>query len=223
MCARFTLMLPWAEVVRILGGRAGVHGKPSWNVAPTHQIAIIESMGSDRHLVSARWGLSVPWSTKPMINARSETAAQKPTFRKALQERRCLIPTTGFYEWRAEGGRKKPYLFRRPDGAPFAFAGIVDFYKTEGGVAAACAILTTSASGFMRQFHERMPVILDESAWDAWLDRSQTDAAAATELLKPAPEDLLIAVPVSPRVNNPRVNDPDCAEPVGEAIRPKVG
>jgi putative SOS response-associated peptidase YedK len=215
-------MLPWAEVVRLLGGRAGVHGKPSWNVAPTHQVAIIEGGGSDRHLVSARWGLRVPWTTKPMINARSETAAQKPTFRKALEERRCLIPTTGFYEWRSEGGRKRPYLFRRQDGAPFAFAGIVDFYKTEGGVAAACAILTTSASAFMRQFHDRMPVILDESAWDFWLDRSLTDAAAVIHLLRPAPDDLLVAIPVSPRVNSPRNDDPSCVEPEGEGIRPNV-
>src|SRR5882672_4254356 len=180
MCARFTLMLPWAEVVRLLGGRAGVHGKPSWNIAPTHQVAIIENHGSERQLVSARWGLSVPWSTKPMINARSETAAEKPTFRKALLERRCLIPTTGFYEWRTAGDHKQPYLFRRADGAPFVFAGIVDFYKAEGGVAPACAILTTSASPFMRTFHERMPVILEESVWDLWLDRSVTDAAALT-------------------------------------------
>jgi putative SOS response-associated peptidase YedK len=218
MCARFTLMMPWSEVVRFLGGITAVEGKPSWNIAPTQQIAIIEEAEDDRHLVSARWGLSVPWSTKPLINARSETAAQKPTFRKALQERRCLVPTTGFYEWRSEGGRKKPYLFRRQDAAPFVFAGIVDFYPTEEGVAPACAILTTSASTFMRQFHDRMPVILGESAWDSWLDRSLTDAGAITDLLQPAPKGLLVAVPVSPRVNNPRNNDPSCIEPVGEGI-----
>ena len=173
-----------------------------------------------RHLTGARWGLSVPWSTKPMINARAETAAQKPTFRKALQERRCLIPTTGFYEWRTEGGRKQPYLFQRADGAPFVFAGILDFYATDGGSAQACAILTTSASAFMSQFHTRMPVILDESTWDRWLDRSVTDPAAIADVLVPASEDLLVAVPVSPRVNNPRVNDPECVVPVGPVVRP---
>jgi len=224
VCARFTLMLPWAEVVRLLGVRAGVQGKPSWNVAPTHQVAIVENGDSGMHLVSARWGLSVPWSTKPMINARSETAAQKPTFRKALQERRCLIPTTGFFEWRSEAGAKRPYLFRRPDGAPFVFAGIVGFHETDGRVAAAaCAILTTSASAFMRPFHDRMPVILEEAAWERWLDRSSTDATAVTGLLQPGPEDLLVALPVSPRVNNPRNNDPSCVEPAGEEIRPSGG
>jgi putative SOS response-associated peptidase YedK len=154
MCARFTLMMPWAEVVRLLGGniRASVQGKASWNVAPTQLVAIVEDTGSERHLIGARWGLSVPWSAKPMINARSETAADKPTFRTALQERRGLIPTTGFYEWQSESDRKHPYLFRRQNGEPFMFAGIVDFYKTEGGVAPACAILTTSASPFVRQF-----------------------------------------------------------------------
>lgn len=216
MCARFTLMMPWSEVVRILGGITAVKGKPSWNIAPTQQIAIIEETEDDRHLVGARWGLSVPWSTKPLINARAETAAQKPTFRKALQERRCLVPTTGFYEWRSEGGRKKPYFFRRPDEAPFVFAGILDFYKAEEGVAPACAILTTSASEFMRPFHDRMPVILGEASWDSWLDRSLTEVGGFADLLVPAPDDLLIAVPVSSRVNNPRNDDPSCVEPVGE-------
>jgi putative SOS response-associated peptidase YedK len=214
-------MMPWADVVRLLGGdvRAQIHGKASWNIAPTQQIAMIEESGTGRHLTSARWGLAVPWTTKPMINARSETAATKPTFRKALQERRCLIPTTGFYEWQTEGDRKQPFLFRREDGAPFVFAGISDFFATKGGVAPACAVLTTSASAFMRPFHERMPVILPQSAWDRWLDRTVTDPAVVADLLAPAPDDYLIAVPVSARVNNPRNNDPECAVAIGPAIR----
>lgn len=214
-------MLPWADLVRLLGGdvRAQVHGKPSWNVAPTQQVAIIEESGTGRHLTSARWGLAVPWSTKPMINARSETAAAKPTFRKALQERRCLIPTTGFYEWRTVDDRKFPHLFCREDGAPFAFGGISDFYDTKGGVAQACAVLTTSASSFMRQFHERMPVIVPRSAWDLWLDRTVTDPAAVADLLKPAPDGFLVAVPVSDRVNNPRNNDAECVAACGPPIR----
>jgi len=221
VCARFTLMMPWADVVRLLRGdiRAAVQGKPSWNIAPTHQVAIIEDGPTGRHLTGARWGLAVPWSTKPMINARSETAAAKPTFRKALQERRCLVPTTGFYEWRTDGDRKQPYLFHREDGAPFAFAGITDFYNTKGGVAPACAILTTGSSSFMRQFHERMPVIVPRSGWDRWLDRTVTDPAAVTDLLEPAPDDFLIAVPVSPRVNNPGNNDAECVAAIGPTIR----
>jgi putative SOS response-associated peptidase YedK len=194
-------------------------GKPSWNIAPTQQVAIIEDSNTGRHLVGARWGLAVPWTTKPMINARSETAAANPTFRKALQERRCLIPTTGFYEWRADVDKKQPFLFRREDGAPFAFAGISDFYDTKGGVAEACAVLTTSSSTFMRQFHERMPVIVAQTEWDRWLDRTVTDPAAVTDLLEPTPDDFLVAVPVSTRVNNPQNNDPECVVPAGPAIR----
>ena len=208
-------------MVRLLGGdvRAQVHGKASWNVAPTQQIAMIEESGTGRHLTSARWGLAVPWTTKSMINARSETAATKPTFRKALQERRCLIPTTGFYEWQAEDERKQPFLFCREDGAPFALAGISDFYETKGGVAQACAILTTSASTFMRQFHERMPVIVPQAAWDVWLDRSMTDPAVLADLFEPTPDGFLIAVPVSARVNSPRNNDAACAAAIGPPIR----
>jgi putative SOS response-associated peptidase YedK len=214
-------MMPWADVVRLLGGnvRASVQGKPNWNIAPTQQIAIIEDSGTGRHLVSARWGLAVPWSTKPMINARSETAATKPTFRKALQERRCLVPTTGFYEWKSDGDRKQPFLFRREDGAPFAVAGITDFYDTKGGVAPACAILTTSASSFMRQFHERMPVIVPRSGWDRWLDRTVTDPAAVADLLVTAADGVLVALPVSPRVNSPWNNGPECVDAAGEIVR----
>jgi putative SOS response-associated peptidase YedK len=222
MCARFTLAMPWRDLVRILGARAAVEGRPSWNVAPTHVVAVVEGSPDGRRLIGARWGLVAPWSSKPLINARSETAAQKPTFRKALKESRCLIPTTGFYEWKTEGGRKRPYLFRRADEAPFVFAGIQDVYQADAGPAPACAILTTGASVFVQQFHTRMPVILDESAWDLWLDRSVTDPAAVIDVLRPAPEGLLLAVPVSPRVNNPRNNDPDCVTPAGTPILPVV-
>lgn len=221
MCARFTLMHPWADVVRLLGGniRAAVHGKASWNVAPTHQVAIIEDSKGGRHLTAARWGLTVPWSTKPLINARAETAASKPAFRAALERRRCLIPTTGFYEWRDEGGRKQPYLFHREDGAPFVFAGIVDFCSVAGGVAPACAILTTGGSAFKRRFHERMPVIVSESEWNRWLDREVSDPAVIGDLLAPALDGFIVAVPVSPRVNSPRNNDAECAVAVGAVVR----
>ena len=100
MCARFTIGLPWSKLAELLGVRAGVHGKASWNVAPTQLVPVIEDTLPGRHITAARWGLEVPWTNAPMINARSETAAAKPTFRKALQERRCLMPATGFYEWR---------------------------------------------------------------------------------------------------------------------------
>jgi putative SOS response-associated peptidase YedK len=223
MCARFTLMMPWRDLVRLLGAGASVDGSPSWNVAPTHVVPAVQESEAGRRLLGARWGLVAPWSSKPLINARAETAAEKPVFRTALRERRCLIPTTGFYEWRTEDGRKRPYLFRRADGAPFVFAGILDSCPTEEGPSPAFAILTTGASAFVRQFHERMPVILDASAWDSWLDRSVTDPAAVSHLLRPAPSDLLVAVPVSPRVNNPRNNDAACAAPTGPPVVPSLG
>lgn len=220
MCARFTQMLPWADLARLLGARAGVHGQPSWNIAPTQQVAVMRGTARERHMMGARWGFSVPWSSTPVINARAETAGQKPTFRGALRERRCLIPTTGFYEWRLEAGQKRPYLFRRADGEPFVFAGLTDFYKEGPGFAEACVILTTPASAFVGRFHDRMPAILDRSTWDLWLEASVTDLDAVTAMLRPAEEHLLVAVPVSPRVNNSRVNDARCVEPVGDVMRP---
>jgi putative SOS response-associated peptidase YedK len=154
-----------------------------------------------------------------MINARSETAATKPTFRRALEGSRFLIPTNELYECSLEGEPKRPFLFRRDDHAPFALAGISEFFKCEGRVAQACAVLTTSASRFMERLHTRMPVILPPAAWESWLDRSITDAAVVAEWLRPAPADELVAVRVSQRVNSQRNNWAECVEAVGAIVR----
>ena len=196
MCARFTVGLPWVKLAELFGVRACVFGKASWNVAPTQLVPVIEDTKPGRQLTGARWGLEVPWTTAPMINACSETAATKPTFRRALESRRCLMPATGFYVWREVDGGRQPYLFCRPNGDPFAFGGIVDFYKVAGGVAPSCAVLTTSASTFVRPYHESMPVVIDESDWDRWLDRTVTDPEAVADLMRPAPEDCFDALPV---------------------------
>lgn len=220
MCARFTLMMPWKDLVRLLGAISAEKGEASWNVAPTDLVAIVEDDVAGRRIVGAKWGLTVPWSPKPLINARAETAAEKAVFKKALRESRCLIPTTGFYEWRQEGSKKQPFLFRRPDGAPYALAGLIKTRKTEEGEVTECTILTTDASKFVSRFHNRMPVIVEKKDWDRWLDRSVTEAEGVADILRPAPEDFLEAVPVSPRVNNPRNDDPGLVEPAGPAVVP---
>jgi putative SOS response-associated peptidase YedK len=113
-----------------------------------------------------------------MINARSDTAATKPTFRKSFRERRCLILADGFYEWKREGSRKQPYYIKLRDGEPFAFAGLWDrWHPPEGDPRETCTILTTSANDLVHQLHDRMPVILPRTAYSAWLDRTMREAS----------------------------------------------
>jgi putative SOS response-associated peptidase YedK len=148
-----------------------------------------------------------------MINARSETVATKPSFRSAFKRRRCIIPTDGYYEWKANGKQKRPYLFHRKGDVPFAFAGLWDRWEHGDKPMESCTIITTSANSATREFHDPMPVILDEKAVAEWLD-AQSEVQELTDLLKPADEKLLIATPVSTLVNSPKNEDPKCVEPI---------
>jgi putative SOS response-associated peptidase YedK len=159
-----------------------------------------------------------PWAkdTKQApINARSEPAADKPLFRAALRKRRCLIPASGFYEWLALAGekRKQAHCFRPRDERPWAFAGLWERWVGPDGPVESCAILTTEANELVRPVHDRMPVILPERHWAAWLDVGLQDAAALVPLLRPYPADAMRACPVGALVNNPRNDGPGCLEP----------
>lgn len=167
------------------------------------------------------WGLIPFWADDPkigyrMINARADTVATKPSFRTAFKQRRCLIPAARFYEWQVVKGEKKkqPHLIRRRDSAPFAFAGLWENWDKEGDPIDSCTIITTEANKTLKPIHDRMPVILDKKSFDRWLDRKPAKAEDMVDLLKPAPEKLLEAVPVGLWVNNPKFDDPKCAEPV---------
>jgi putative SOS response-associated peptidase YedK len=166
------------------------------------------------------WGFVPRWAKgdpgKRPINARSESAAEKPLFRQAFREGRCLVPASGFFEWRKDGPVRQPYYFHRVDGAPLLFAGLQDRWEGPEGAVETFAILTTRANGLMAPIHDRMPVILDPGAGHAWMDPSPGGAQALLELLRPCPEELLACHPVDPRVGNPRVEGPDL-------IRPAVG
>jgi putative SOS response-associated peptidase YedK len=150
------------------------------------------------------------------INARSETAADKPLFRAALRKRRCLVPASGVYEWLALAGgkRKQPYCFRPWDERPWAFAGLWERWQGPEGPVESCAILTTAANDLVRPVHDRMPVILPERHWEEWLDRNAQDAAALVPLLLPYQPEAMRAYPVAQVVGNPRNDRPDCLEPV---------
>ena len=159
-----------------------------------------------------QWGLIPFWAKEPnpMINARAETAPEKPSFRQAFRKKRCLIPTSGFYEWGKEDGLKQPYFIRLKDESPMAFAGLWDEWRSsEGEIRRTCAILTVAANSLMQSIHHRMPVILSPASGSMWLDLSAT-GTAPEKLLLPFPADKMEAWRVSQQVSVPTFDNSDC-------------
>ncbi len=202
-----------------LGQGAELQLPMRYNIAPTQDVSVIRQSDAGRQLSLMHWGLIPFWATDPsvgsrMINARCETAAEKPAFRVPMRSRRCLVAADGFLEWRKEGKKKQPFYFRRRDDQPFAFAGLWDRW-TKGGQAEeidSCTILTTDADELVRPLHDRMPVILSPKDYDAWLNPGETDPAALRYLFEPYPAEELVAYPVNPVVNNVRSDSPSCLE-----------
>jgi putative SOS response-associated peptidase YedK len=222
MCGRYTLArgeeiieivpnVTIKEDLRDLVGR--------WNIAPSQDILVVANrLDDDAHTLAAepmRWGLVPSWAKDPaignkMINARAETLAHKPAFRKALERRRCIIPADGFYEWRKSppGGKavaKTPLYIRMKDGHPFAFAGLWETWRDEKGeILKSCTIITTGPNELMSTIHDRMPVILPREAVLDWLDPAPRDPEQMAAWLKPYPADEMEAYPVSRNVNSPK-------------------
>lgn len=196
----------------------------NYNVAPSQRIAVVDAPEGVRQLEVLRWGLVPSWSKElkigaRMINARAETVDTKPAYRHAFKLKRCLIPADGFYEWKRYGPKlKQPSYFHRAAGdEPLAFAGLWETWRDKADPAAdpvrtAC-IVTTAANTTMAPVHNRMPVILPETAWDAWLDPANEDTAALKDLLVPASDDLLDVYPVARSVGNVRNNGPHLLDP----------
>jgi putative SOS response-associated peptidase YedK len=176
--------------------------------------------GTGRESVLLRWGLIPSWSKDTasgnrLINARSETAREKPSFRTAFKRHRCLIPANGFYEWKKQERGKQPYYIRRRDGHLFAFAGLWDRWEGgEEGAVETCTILTTSANDVVAPLHDRMPVILPPEEYAHWLDPSLKDTDSLVPLLVPFPSEAIVAYPVSLRVNAPKTDDKECIAPI---------
>ena len=216
MCGRYSLTTP-VEGIRRLFGFAELPNLPArYNIAPTQPAPVVRRGGDGRReLALLRWGLVPSWAKDPsignrLINARAETVADKPAFRSAFKNRRCLVVADGFYEWRKVGDGKQPYRITLPDGGPFAFAGLWERWAPAGEAIESFTIVTTDANPRLRPIHDRMPVILDPADHETWLE----GGAAALALLRPFPGDALAVHAVDRRVNNPRHDDPACIAPL---------
>lgn len=214
MCGRFTLRAPAQVIVEQFQLSLPVQWTPRFNIAPTQTVlVVVEHPAGQRIAKPMSWGLVPSWAKDPsmassLINARSETVAEKPSFRAAFRRRRCLVVADGYYEWKTENKLKQPYLIRQPSGLPFGIAGL---WETWGDSAwETCTLITTDANERLRPIHNRMPVILEPDTFSEWLDPKQENPAQLLPLLRPADPDRLLAEPVSRHVNNARNDDPEC-------------
>lgn len=218
MCGRFNLITDAEGIVEFFNVLYCPELQPRYNIAPSQEVPAVIWVEGERKVVMLRWGLVPSWAKDPgignrMINAKSETVAEKPSFRAAFRRRRCLIPATGFYEWQARPGGKQPYHIHLQGGGLMAFAGLWEHWEAQGQVLRTCTILTTDANAAIAPLHERMPVILDSADHATWL-ANDASPDVLLELLKPHAELGLVAEPVSRRVNSPANDDPACIETI---------
>lgn len=236
MCGRYSITSPPEAIQRVFQVPELPNLPARYNVAPTQDVPVVRVGGDSegpeadggRHLVQLRWGLVPFWADDAaigakMINARAESAAEKPAFRAAFRRRRCLVVADGFYEWKSppkdddapKGARKQPYRIQLKSEEPFGFAGLWERWTdpADQRVLETCTILTTEANAYLRDIHPRMPVMLSPDAFDRWLD-PEGDLDTAKSLLAPYPDDALTAYPISTRVNAVRNDDPSILEPL---------
>ena len=239
MCGRFVSASPPDEIAAYFDAEAPeALLEPSYNVAPTKDVYAVLADGGVRHVDAFHWGLIPLWAKDAkigarMINARADTLAQKSAFKSAFRKRRCLIPADGFYEWQKRGTEaggpgkakapKQPFFISRPDGEPYAFAGLWEVWRgpnRDQEPLRSCTIITTDPNDVMAEIHDRMPVILPESAWDTWLDRDIDDLDLLGKLLVPADPALTVARRISTEVNNVRNDGPQLLDEVEPADGP---
>lgn len=214
MCGRFSQSKSAETIAQVFQVNNVPALTPRYNIAPTQQIQTIlqNAEQSQREFQMLHWGLIPSWAKDPkmgarMINARAETVTEKPSFRAAFKQRRCLILADGFYEWQQQEKKKQPFYFRMNDEHPFAFAGLWEHWKSgDGEVINSCTILTTEPNDLMRPVHNRMPVIIDPKDYDLWLDTEVKKPELLQPLLHPYSAEEMTAYPVSTKVNKP-VND----------------
>ncbi len=223
MCGRYTLTVDAAVLATLFDLEPLTEFEPRYNIAPSQPVPIVRSDAEgNRQWATVRWGLIPSWAKDAkignrLINARAETAADKPSFRSAYKHRRCLLPADGFFEWVKGPGGKQPNYIRFADGRPFSFAGLWESWKPpEGETVESCTILTTRPNDLIGALHDRMPVILPPERFSDWLANGPLGPDAAEAMLIPHPAEGMEAVPVSTLVNSPKNDGPGCIEPVEE-------
>ena len=220
MCGRFLVTSSGDAMAQWFNFDDGPDLTPRYNIAPSQPIPVVRmaTAGDNRECVLVRWGLVPSWAKDlsfgaKTINARADTLLEKPTFRNAYRKRRCLVPANGFYEWKKVGKKKQPHVIRPADGNPIAFAGLWEHWKDQDGQEIQTAtIVTTEANELLEPLHERMPVILPQAQYAAWLN-SRQKPENLLELLKPYPGELLTLVAVGDWVSDARHEGERCLAP----------
>jgi putative SOS response-associated peptidase YedK len=224
MCGRFTNNAKPEQIKSEfkVGAKNPNLYEPRFNIAPSQMIDVVFEPEGERILSQLKWGLVPSWAKDPdignrMINARAETLTEKPSFREAFKNRRCIIPVSGFYEWQKQTkGAKQPFYFFLIDKEIFGFAGLWESWvdKTTGEELETCTIITTEANDVLKPVHERMPVILKPESYDEWLDAKVKDTSKLQKLLAPYSADEMSAHAVSRSVNIPDSDSPELILPM---------
>jgi putative SOS response-associated peptidase YedK len=221
MCGRFVANIPAGLLKEIFNLQELPQLEPRFNVTPSQQVAVVRNQGDHNRLDLLKWGLVPGWSKDPgigshMINARCETLFEKPAFRHALKYRRCIIPSSGFYEWQISGELgKQPWFIRMADDTPMWMAGLWESWKApDGSELESFAVVTTPANQLVAPIHERMPVILPPDSFNLWLSHNMHDPDLLQPLFQPFPHAGMTAWKVSDLVNNPHNDSPACIAPV---------
>ncbi|NJL10231.1 MAG: SOS response-associated peptidase [Calothrix sp. SM1_7_51] len=227
MCGRYTLHKKIQTIADGCHLQKVPDTEPQYNIAPTQMVATIlhNQLSDKREFQLLRWGLIPSWSKdqsmgSKLINARSETVTEKPSFRDAFKRRRCLVLADGFYEWQKQSGNKQPFYFciENENAKPFAFAGLWSKWQSpEEQQVYSCTILTTEANSLLISVHDRMPVILAPEDYDLWLDPKVQTSEPLQKLLRPYPANSMTSYPVSSLVNNPKHNSPECITPLSQS------
>jgi len=216
MCGRFALHANPQVIALQFGLASNPEVASRYNIAPTSDVLVVRAGDGAPHAARVRWGLVPRWAKDPSIaaklnNARAETVAEKPSFRDAFRRRRCLVPASGFFEWKSEAGRKQPYYIHPAQDELFGFAGLWEGWRGADGVLETCAIVTTDANAQMRAIHDRMPVIIARNDYARWLDCAS--GGDVRDLLRPCAPETIAVRRVGRAVNNARNESPQLIEP----------